>query len=222
MRDFSLSGLFAATALAVAVGFQGCTGTGSPPRQLSNPIEDVAQTASLVTFYNGGMQTGYWETDRFTSSDGKLYFYQPGKIEPWVLSGTYVLEPKRSALPGDVAAEDAARASARHKVSLYSEGVLVRTFYAQRFSSADGKLYVYQDSSNHAIVICGNFVVEPLTGAVASTTQPRFTVSLYSGSRIVRTWEVARYTSGSGKMYLYVPGFREPVVVSGSFLVEPK
>ncbi len=219
MRDFSITGLFAAAALAVAAGFNGCSSDSrdSSPR---GSIASPQAATCLVTFYSGGVEIGHWESDRYTSGDGKLYFYQSGNSEPYVLSGTYVLEPKPPAAP-DPDAEADLQARARHKVSLYSDGVLVRTFYVQRYSSGDGKLYLYPEVGRPATVLGGTFVVEPVSGQGTGDT-PRFTVSLYSGSRVVRSWNVTRYTSGSGKMYLYVPGYREPIVVSGSFIVEPK
>jgi hypothetical protein len=172
-----------------------------------------------VTFYSDGVEAGRWETDRYTSGDSKLYFYLPGITEPYVLGGTYVLEPKPDTLDPS---EEVVRAAARYKVSLFSGGSVVRTFLVERFTSGDGKLYLYPLLGRPATIISGTFIVEPIAPPGSSQDVARFTVSLYSGPRPVRTWEVTRYTSGSGKIYLYVPGNREPIVVSGSFTVKPK
>lgn len=219
MRDYSLSGILATITLVLFAGVQGCNRND---RDNSNERGAVASqsAASQVTFYSGGTEIDRWNIDKYTSGDGKLHFNQPVSTEPYVIGGTFVVEPKRPATGG--ASEEEIRAKARHKVTLYSDGVLVRTFYVQRFTSGDGKLYLYPELGSVATVISGTFVVEPISGEVTGADTATSTVALYSGARIVREWNTSRYTFGSGKMYLYVPGFREAVIISGNVIVKPK
>lgn len=175
-----------------------------------------------VTFYNGGKATGRWQAKRPTSTAGfgRLFFYADGESEPFVLSGTYVLEAKGA----DVIAAEVAASGARYKVSLYSDAEVVRTFLVQRFNIAsDGKLYLLPAVDGEAIVVSGTFVVEPVAVHPRVADAPtRGIVSLYSGGRKVRSWNVIRYRAATAKLYLWVSGGSEPIVVSGDSLIAPK
>lgn len=222
MRDFSLTGMLAAAAMALAAGCNGCNNsdTADQPTAPRAAVTGAASGAEFqVTYYSGGAEAGSWESDRFSASDGKLYFYVRQQPEPYVLCGSYVLEPKvdRDNPPK----KDDSRI--RYKVSLYSDGKLVRTFLAEKYTAGDCKLHMYPPGSKQPTVVGGTFIVEPMaTSPPDPTINTRYTVTLHSGGKAVRTWLVTRYTSGAGKLYLYVPGYREPIMVSGNLTVEPK
>lgn len=222
MRDYTLSGIITALALAFAAGCNGFRSGDS--EDAGAPRAAVATNGGSnsefhVSYYSGGQEIGSWDSDRYSASDGKLYFYRPGQPEPYVLAGSYVLEPRADmdnpAMPDDK--------RVRYKVSLFSDGKLVRTFYAEKYTAGDCKLHMYPPGSKTPTVIGGTFVVEPMAASPPDPTiNTRYTVKLHSGGKTVRTWEVTRYTSGAGKLYLYVPGYREPIMVSGNLTAEPR
>lgn len=222
MRDYTLSGLITALALAFTAGCEGCRSSNSDAPDAPRAATAAGGGASSefhVSYYSGGEEIGSWDSDRFSASDGKLYFYRPQQAEPYVLSGSYVLEP-RADMDNPAKPDDK---RVRYKVSLYSDGKLVRTFHAEKYTAGDCKLHMYPPGSKTPTVIGGTFIVEPVANSPPDPTiNTRYTVTLHSGGKTVRTWDVTRYTSGAGKLYLYVPGYREPLMVSGNLTVVPK
>lgn len=202
-------GLFIVSALVT-----GCNGR--------NDTQAASKVSSYtVTFFNGGKVPRQWEAKRCTSTAGfgRLWMYMDGQSEPLLLCGTYVLEPKAAVVTATVVAP---ASSARYKVSLYSNGEVVRTILVRRFNiSSDGKLYLLPEVEGEAIVVSGTFVVEPVAHSRVADEPGRAIVSLYSGAGMVRTWTATRYSAATAKLYIWVSGSSEPIVASGDYLIAP-
>lgn len=204
----------------------GCSGRDAALKEpVLRATAVVSQSPRIVTFYNGGKITDRWEAKRYTttSDNGLLFFYLAEELDPHVLCGTYVIEPKLDGASADSTDQAAVRPNPEYKVCLYSDDKLVRTFLVNSFNvSEDGKLYLFQEVGAEAIVVNGTFTVEPVVQAGATVEPAVAVVALYSGARLVRSWNATRYSAATAKVYLWIAGASRPIVVSGSCIITPK
>ncbi len=110
-----------------------------------------------VTLYSGGQVAKTFTSTRISTGDGKGYAVELGNNEYSIFGGNYVIEPKGSAknplrTPGS-----------KYVVRLYSGGISVRTWYAVRTSTGNGKVYVLPEGADEYTIIGGTYLVEPTT-----------------------------------------------------------
>ncbi len=149
MRQF----LALAAAVLVTALLSGCAHTPSWLR----PAQQFQ-----VTLYTAEQQSSYIDTQQGTS-DAQNYALQiADKVEDdhlGVQDFGFVIEP-RGSRSNDSNSSPAA--TAKVKVTLYSGGKEVRTWYAETVAEEYGKAFVHMPGAAYFTIVSGNYKIEPL------------------------------------------------------------
>lgn len=113
-----------------------------------------------VTHYCGETVVGTYETSRYTTGDGRLWFVQEGHTDYTVISGTYVLER----INGEAVDQDV-NEGRRYKVTLFCGGKEIRSWNTTRYTTGEGRLWVVPLGMNDWTILSGTYKLEPVVSS---------------------------------------------------------
>ena len=109
-------------------------------------------TKYTAQLFSGGTVVEQYDAYDYSTGDGKIYLHL-SRTERVVVGGTFVLT--RLGTQTDGIAD-----SARYKVSVYSDGILIKTWHADSYTAGDGRIYLTINGITEAVAIGGQYVVE--------------------------------------------------------------
>lgn len=128
-------------------------GTFSVVRTDAGATNSTARpTKFQAQLFSGGTVVEQFDAYDYTTGDGKIYIHV-NRTEKVVIGGTFVLT--RLGTKTDGIAD-----SARYKVSVYSDGVLINTWHADSYTAGDGRIYLTINGITEAVAIGGQYVIE--------------------------------------------------------------
>ncbi len=111
-----------------------------------------------------------------------------------------------------------------YSVKLYADDVEpLRTYSTTRVSTGEGIAWVLEEGKTEYTRIAGTFVVEP-QGALSAAERAhdsKYKVTLYVGSKVLRTWYVAGVSTGENIAWIRADDKSEWTRINGTFIVEP-
>lgn len=118
-----------------------------------NASTTARATKYVAELYSGGKVVETVNAASYSGGDGKVLLTVSLSQSQIVFGGTYVLKHIGANLEGK---SDASK----YKVSVYSDGVLVGTWYADSYSTGSGRIFLKVNGISEALVIGGSYVVE--------------------------------------------------------------
>ncbi len=103
--------------------------------------------------YSGGKVVETVNAASYSGSDGKVSMTVSQSSENVVFGGTYVLRNIGANLEGK---SDASK----YKVTAYSDGVVIGTWYADSFSTGNGRIILKVNGIESALIIGGSYFIE--------------------------------------------------------------
>lgn len=129
----------------------------------SNSLQTPPPPVYKVTHYSGETAVGTYETQRYTTGDGRLYIVQNGHNDYSIISGTYVLERLHETASDQDVAE-----GKRYRVTLYTDGKALRQWTTSRYTTGHGRLYIVPLGMSEYTIISGTYIIEPVAQAGAT------------------------------------------------------
>jgi hypothetical protein len=128
-------------------------GTFSVRRTDAGAANNTARATKYVAqLYSGGKVVESVNASSYSSGDGKV-FLTVSNTAQIIFGGTYVLR--------NIGANvDGISDSAKYKVTVYSDGVLIGTWHADSYSTGDDKISLTVGGISNALIIGGDYVVE--------------------------------------------------------------
>jgi hypothetical protein len=113
----------------------------------------AAATKYVAELYSGGKAVESVNASSISTGSGKVLLRVNGNVEQIVFGGTYVLRHIGANLEGK-------SDGSKYKVTAYSDGVLIGTWYADSYTTGDQRITLRVNGISEALIIGGNYVVE--------------------------------------------------------------
>lgn len=113
----------------------------------------AAATKYVAELYSGGKVVETVNASSISTGSGKVLLRVNGNVEQIVFGGTYILRHIGANLEGK-------SDGSKYKVTAYSDGVLIGTWYADNYSTGDQRITLKVNGISEALVIGGSYIVE--------------------------------------------------------------
>lgn len=120
------------------------------PGAKSNTGRATKYSAEL---YSGGKIVETVNAASYSGGDGKVFMTVSGSSENIVFGGTYLLRNIGANLEGK-------SDTSKFKVTAYSDGIVIGTWYADSFTTGNGRIILKVNGIDSALVIGGTYVIE--------------------------------------------------------------
>ena len=129
-------------------------GTYSVRRTDPGNVTSTARATKYVAeLYSGGKVVETVNAASYSTGDSRVFLTVSQANSQVVFGGTYVLKHIGANLDGK---SDASK----YKVTVFSDGVLVGTWYADSYSTGSGRITLKVNGISEALIIGGSYVVE--------------------------------------------------------------
>lgn len=111
-----------------------------------------------------------------------------------------------------------------YTIKLYADEIEpLRTFRTTQVSTGEGIAWVMEEGKMEYTRVAGTFVVEPEGAASAAerASDSKYKVTLYVGSKVLRTWYVTGISTGENLAWIRADEKAEWTRINGTFVVEP-
>jgi hypothetical protein len=113
----------------------------------------AAATKYIAELYSGGKVVETVNASSISTGSGKVLLRVNGNAEQIVFGGTYILRHIGANLEGK-------SDGSKYKVTAYSDGVLIGTWYADSYSTGDQRITLRVNGISEALIIGGSYIVE--------------------------------------------------------------
>jgi len=130
-------------------------GTFSVRRTDAGAANSTARATKFVAqLYSGGKVVETLNASEYSGGDGKVYL-SVSNSEQVIFGGTYILTNIGANVEG-------LSDSAKYKVTVHNDGVVIGTWYADSYDTGDDKIILTVKGVSRALIIGGNYVVEQI------------------------------------------------------------